>query len=218
MLVEKIRNRDAENTREIILDAAEKLFAEKGFSGVAVRDISDASGVSQSLIHHYFGSKNALYDEVKRRAIERFWHKWQVRNKRIPHRPHLLREGIETFFWFVHNNETIIRLSFWACLEGDTDLWPGEKETMDFLAKEIMEAQEEGIFRGDIDPVMFTILVESAALFWWQYRPNVVKLFEESGKTAEELDLLYLKTVINILLCGVLRQRSQEEYSLEDLY
>ncbi|SFM48009.1 TetR/AcrR family transcriptional regulator [Thermodesulforhabdus norvegica] len=218
MLVEKAKSRDAENTKQAILDVAEKLFSEKGFSGVSVRDISEASGVSQSLIHHHFGSKHALYQEVKRRAIERFWHKWHARTSAITHRPNIIREGIETFYWFVRDNQTIMRLSCWACLEGDTDLWPGEKETMDFLAQEIAEAQREGILRNDIDPIMLTILIEAASFFWWQYRANLVKLFEGSGRSAGEIDCEYLQTITKILLCGVLTHQKQTSGSKEELH
>ncbi|WP_286830607.1 MULTISPECIES: TetR/AcrR family transcriptional regulator [Kordiimonas] len=58
-----------EESRERILDAAEELFAKRGFHGVSVREIADASGADTSLLHYYFGAKAALFETViERRA------------------------------------------------------------------------------------------------------------------------------------------------------
>lgn len=58
-------------TRERILDAAEKLFAERGFYGVSVRDVTGAAEVDVALVAYHFGSKQGLLDAVLlRRAAE----------------------------------------------------------------------------------------------------------------------------------------------------
>ncbi|MCX7823602.1 MAG: TetR/AcrR family transcriptional regulator [Syntrophobacterales bacterium] len=215
------KDRDSELTRKIILDAAEKLFSERGFAGTSVRDISEASGVSQPLIHHHFGSKKMLYHEVKKRAIERFWERWTHRS--LPDesgrdlKPEIfLSEGIESFFWFVRDNENIIRLSIWACLEGDTDLWPGEKESVEILAQQVARAQEAGIINPNVDPRMFTIMIEAVTIFWWQYRSNLVRLFFDEGKifdrkVLDTLDRLYLDNVLRIFSGCKAGARHEEE-------
>jgi AcrR family transcriptional regulator len=47
-----------------IIDAAEKLFAEKGFAGTSVRDIAEAAGVNLAMISYYFGSKEKLMEAM----------------------------------------------------------------------------------------------------------------------------------------------------------
>ncbi len=54
-------------TRERILDAAEKLFAERGFHAVSVRDITQAAGVDVALVNYHFGGKQSLFEDVLRR-------------------------------------------------------------------------------------------------------------------------------------------------------
>ncbi len=49
--------RKASDAKENILESARKLFAEKGFEGVSMEDIAQASGVRKSLIYYYFPSK-----------------------------------------------------------------------------------------------------------------------------------------------------------------
>ncbi|MFN6991606.1 MAG: TetR/AcrR family transcriptional regulator, partial [Fervidobacterium sp.] len=51
-------------TKEKILQASKKLFSEKGFEGVSMEDIAQASGVRKSLIYYYFPSKEVLFEEV----------------------------------------------------------------------------------------------------------------------------------------------------------
>jgi AcrR family transcriptional regulator len=58
------RKRDAAATRLALLDAAAKLFAERGFDRTTVRDIAKEAGANQSLLFRYFGSKEALFEAV----------------------------------------------------------------------------------------------------------------------------------------------------------
>ena len=57
-------------TSERILDAAEKLFARRGFYGVSVRDITQDAGVDVALVNYHFGSKQELLDRVLTRRAE----------------------------------------------------------------------------------------------------------------------------------------------------
>lgn len=50
--------------RATIREAALELFAERGYSGVSVREIAAAAGVSPALLFHHYGSKQGLSDAV----------------------------------------------------------------------------------------------------------------------------------------------------------
>jgi AcrR family transcriptional regulator len=52
-----------------LLDAAEQLFAERGFDGASVRDIAATAGCNIASVNYYFGSKDKLYTEVWRRQL-----------------------------------------------------------------------------------------------------------------------------------------------------
>lgn len=61
---------DPRTTREKILDAAEALFADKGYNGASTRDIAAAASANLGMIPYYFGSKEKLLKEViERRAV-----------------------------------------------------------------------------------------------------------------------------------------------------
>ncbi|GAB3817701.1 TetR family transcriptional regulator [Tessaracoccus terricola] len=54
----------SERTRSRILEVASALFARKSFDGVSLRAIAREAGVDAALVHHYFGSKDQLFEEV----------------------------------------------------------------------------------------------------------------------------------------------------------
>lgn len=56
----RIRERQAELTRNEILLAARRLFAERGFTRTSVRDIAQAAGVSAQTVYDSIGSKSAV--------------------------------------------------------------------------------------------------------------------------------------------------------------
>jgi AcrR family transcriptional regulator len=51
-------------TKEKLMDAAEKLFARRGFHGVSVREITGAAGVDLALVNYHFGTKKQLLAAV----------------------------------------------------------------------------------------------------------------------------------------------------------
>lgn len=55
------RRRDAERTKQRLLDVAGRLFAERGYDGTNVRAIAADAGVSINLITRYFGGKPGLF-------------------------------------------------------------------------------------------------------------------------------------------------------------
>jgi len=52
-----------------ILQAASKLFAEKGYANVSVRDICRETGTTPPVIYYYFGNKKGLFDAVAREKV-----------------------------------------------------------------------------------------------------------------------------------------------------
>jgi len=58
------------NGKERILDAAEQLFARRGFYGVPLRDITQAAGVDVALVGYHFGGKRELFTAVFERRAE----------------------------------------------------------------------------------------------------------------------------------------------------
>lgn len=57
------------DTKQLILDTAERLFAQKGFHATSMRDITGTAGVNLSSVNYHFGSKDALLESVFERRL-----------------------------------------------------------------------------------------------------------------------------------------------------
>ena len=62
---EKARNAKASMYRSLVVDAAEKLFAERGYEATKIQDIAAESGLSLGTLYSVFGGKGAVYDAVQ---------------------------------------------------------------------------------------------------------------------------------------------------------
>lgn len=59
---------DAQQTRESLLDAAERLFAERGVSRTSLQDIAKAAGVTRGAVYWHFEDKAALFNAMMDRT------------------------------------------------------------------------------------------------------------------------------------------------------
>jgi AcrR family transcriptional regulator len=66
-----VRVTKAERTRRRILDAAARLFGEKGYSVTSLREIAEAADLKDGSLYYHFTSKDDLVDEVTRDGVSR---------------------------------------------------------------------------------------------------------------------------------------------------
>lgn len=114
------RRRSPEQAQALILDAAERLFAERGPDSVSVLDVAVAAGVSHSLVLHYFksyaelvrsvlGRRNrAVFEQVKGRLL-------QDTATQAPPQP----DELLGLILAVVSEPTHARLLAWAALSGE---------------------------------------------------------------------------------------------------
>jgi AcrR family transcriptional regulator len=66
-------NRRGMKSRELVLDAAERVMAEDGFEAATLARVVAESGVPMSSVYHYYGSKDGILLAVMERGAERFF-------------------------------------------------------------------------------------------------------------------------------------------------
>ena len=116
------RRRDAARSRESILDAAERLFASRGYEGTSLQEVGAAAGVSRGTPSYFFRSKAELYRAVLERSFD------QVRNAVKSGRERALRSGeppevvlagaVGEYFDFITGHPYFVRLLEWEALQG----------------------------------------------------------------------------------------------------
>lgn len=62
---------NADQTRDMLLDAGLKLFARYGYDPVTTGAIAEAAGLTQSMVHYHFGSKSKLWEEAIKRMMQK---------------------------------------------------------------------------------------------------------------------------------------------------
>lgn len=197
------KQRDAEATKTEIIEAAEKLFAEKGFAGTSLRMISEASRASVPLIVFHFKNKKSVYQAVKAAIIQRFV---ATRNETPPDDlsfPSFIEQMLRVMFRFYRDNPTMLRMAIWGRLEGDNDPWPGEAEWHHIYHERIRLAQERGEIRPDLTPLSISILVCGSVHIWWEYHDHFVEHVMEKNIGAIDIDDFYFQQCLAFVLRGL---------------
>lgn len=165
--------RDPDRTRNAILDAAFSQFVAKGFADVTMREIAEQSGVTKSLIHHHFGSKEALWEAVKDHAFARYAEEQraELENAETPDAG-LLERGVVNYFRFLKDNPQVVRLLAWTHLEGDESCGEMDAELVRLGAHRIRQGQESGLFRDDVNPTHVVTLFVLTCLQWFEARAH----------------------------------------------
>lgn len=66
----KLENQDTTSREELILEAAEKEFLQKGYAGARTVAIAEAAGVTHAMLHYYFRTKDKLFERILTRKVE----------------------------------------------------------------------------------------------------------------------------------------------------
>jgi len=165
--------RDADRTRSLILKAAFRLFVDRGFADVTMREIAARSGVTKSLIHHHFGGKEALWGAVKEMAFGQYY---QRQKKELDQAdtpgPELLINGVKNYFEFLRDNPSVVRLFAWTHLEGDTSCSHLDAELVRLGAERVRQAQEQQLLRNDVNPTHVVTMFISMFTQWFEAREH----------------------------------------------
>lgn len=180
--------RDPDQTRARILEAGFERFVDKGFAAVSMRELAEASGVTKSLIHHHFGTKEALWDAVKESAFARYYEgqKQELLDADAPDEA-LLRNGVIRYFEFLRDNPRVVRLFAWMHIEGDTTCNEMDSELVALGADRVRRAQERGLLRDDVNPTHVVTTFINACSQWFQTRDQH-RNWLGMGSDAEYLD------------------------------
>ena len=102
--------------RALIMEAAARVFADRGYSGAAMTDIAAAAGISPSVIYDHFPSKRdlhlALLDQHGQALIEATFQEASAALTADASSEELARSGTDAFFRFVEQDRYAWRMLF----------------------------------------------------------------------------------------------------------
>jgi AcrR family transcriptional regulator len=195
------------------MEAAEELFAERGFDGTSVRDIAEKADVNLAMISYYFGSKEKLMQALFKYRGENITLQLEtiLQNKELNSLQKiysLIDNYIERFMRRQCFHKILVREQM-VNLSGATGkLISHFKKTNQELVKQlVLEGQKKGEFKKNVDVslMMMTLIGTTSHLITTQhyYREinNLQSLSEEEFKTYIKKKLSHhLKSIFKAIL------------------
>ena len=108
----QLREQEREARREIIIAAAERVFSEKPFNRVSIRDIAREAGISHPLIYRYFPDQRSLFVEAFLRGAGRLLDMIDAAGKKG------IESIAETYLAFLIDNDRYFRMMTHFMLDG----------------------------------------------------------------------------------------------------
>jgi AcrR family transcriptional regulator len=179
-----------------ILEVAETLFAEKGFDGTSIRDISKIAKINIAMISYYFGSKERLLQSLI--IFKTTDLKSQLENLLLEDLDPIekVNKLIEIYINRINNNKGIYRIlhfEFNSKKREQNLLAFNEfrKGNLKYLETIIHEGQQKGIFRKD---VMIPLITPTILGTFFHFHMNKTYFKDLLNLTTENLYNQYIKT------------------------
>ncbi|MDQ0232072.1 TetR/AcrR family transcriptional regulator [Metabacillus malikii] len=157
----KIRN--AERTRQNILQAAREEFFDKGYTGTRIESIAKRAGVNKQLIYHYFKGKDELINETINAFVAE---QLPTGNLTLPADPVQIAE----FRYKVNKDylKDFLKFSAWEAVDNLPDSLKGEeqrKKVLQSYNEDIKSKQENGLVPKELDPELITLMMSSLTIY-----------------------------------------------------
>jgi TetR/AcrR family transcriptional regulator len=180
------------STRDLILDAAERLFAAQGFARTTIKDIGREAGVNSALLYYYFADKDQLYREVLQRFVSRLVTRTMGAAGADPEAA--LRAFVAAQAETVAASPLAPRLFARELIDFDAANAVEQVRLVAVtsfrrLCELIEEGQRAGVFRRDVDPRYAAISTIAQVAYFSIARPAVRVLLQEraDGSSARVL-------------------------------
>ena len=193
---------------QAILEAAEILFAQKGFDSVSMSAIAGLANTSKPNIYHHFKNKNDLYLAVMKTAVRRS----SALLDAVEDAPGTFSQRLTGFstgqLKNILGHKRSTQLILRETLTEDSQ--QGQEitrlvmgEVFSRLVEMVHQGQLDKEFRDDIDPTLAAFMIISANMFFFQASPIMQHIPE-----AEFIDdaSTYSNGVMDVLINGMLRR------------
>lgn len=198
------------DTEALILQAAEREFLEKGYSGAKTTAIAQAAGVTHAMLHYYFRTKEKLFEKIVADKMDKLKRVMfgVIGNPDLPLRERL-KQGVEQHFDFIAENPHLPRFIFNELHEHPERIDQVKNSIATIAAKAITTLQNEidrKAASGECRPVdarMLMLDIASLNLFPFIAAPLISssfgKLFEGRDEFLEMRKKENVRTVLGKL-------------------
>lgn len=151
MGIKQRKDREREEMKDLILDAAKRISIDEGFEKVSIRKIAEEIEYSPGTIYLYFKNRDEILFELHNIAFQKFY-KEQLKISHITEPFEKLREHGRIYIKFGLENPDLYELMFIVQAPGNeiesSQTWNEGMKTFDFLRSNIQECLDAGYFKG----------------------------------------------------------------------
>jgi TetR/AcrR family transcriptional regulator len=205
---------DELQTRDLILDAAERLFAVQGFAATTIKQIGTAAGVNAALLYYYFEDKEQLYYAVLHRVIgtlgARIVERMAAADEPEGAVRALVATQAETLGARPHLPHLLMReLIDYGGANASPEFRLLSEGAFHRLCDAIGDGQRAGVFRPDLDARLAAISTIAQVAYFCIARPVMTTLLDEtpqvtgSPERIKEFGRHAADFAISALTCGV---------------
>ena len=174
--------------RRRVLDAAEAVFAERGYAGASTREIAQAAGIGKRMLFYYFPSKDALYRAVLDRVLVGM-REIQERFRGDPG-PIGLAETVDGIVHFAAANLRPLKLLMREIMDGGPHLPEIAREHIGPLfeqgAADVQRNMTTGVFRT-AEPMHVLVGVGGLTLYYFLLVPLLRLIWDRDPLAGEAL-------------------------------
>jgi AcrR family transcriptional regulator len=198
------RLRDAGATKQRILAAATKVFAEAGFDAARVDAIAESAQINKQLLYHHFGNKDDLFTAVLEEAYRNFREsEAKLHLDELPANEAVMELVAFTWNYYIRNPELIKLLNSENQLEarhlkGSSNTQVINSGHVARMKSLVNRGVQDKTIRTDIDPIDLSINIAALSFFYLMNRHTLSTVFRRDLSQKKRLAerLITMQTVV----------------------
>jgi AcrR family transcriptional regulator len=178
------RQRDADRTKQEILDVAAREFADQGLAGARVDEIADQTRTTKRMIYYYFGSKEQLFVAVLERAYATIRAAEQEIEVDHLDPPAAIRRLAELTFDHHESHPDFSRLVSIENIHrarhiaGRPDFAGQNTPAIELIERILARGGEDGSFTRDVDAIDLHMMISAFCVFRMANRHTFKAIFD----------------------------------------
>lgn len=202
------KQRDAELTKKLILDAAEVEFARRGLLGARTEDMAIAADCTRAMIHYYFDSKETLY----RLVLERLFEQQAKTAQGFDVFQDTPEKALTTFLRLImvdiRKRPNLPLIILFEGIQNEGRFY--KQIVVSAIYQPILaildRGKKEGVFRSDLDTLHTAINIMGTSIFFVMSKNNLTHLFEGAPDLlSDDIYEKHIEESLKLILHGVMK-------------
>jgi AcrR family transcriptional regulator len=199
-------------TRDLILNAAQRLFARTGLEATTIKAIGTESGLNPALIYYYFGNKELLYRAVLTRIGEALISRGGAALQQAPTPLDAIRALVQAQAEFLRTHPDAPKLIVRELIDHDARhaealILQVAAGIFHRLTAAIEAGQQSGIFRTDIEPRFAAVSTVAQVVYFTLARPAIgVFMGQGTGGVTDEVTAAFGRHAADFAISALSRE------------